>query len=102
MNKQITRRNFLRTNVSLALAAGAFPSIIPASVLGREGKIAPGSRIVVGCIGTGPQGRGVMGGFLSQADAQVVAVCDVKQDQLRTGPHRRQRALPECRLQDLR
>jgi glucose-fructose oxidoreductase len=82
MNKQITRRSFLRTNVSLALAAGAFPSIIPASVLGREGKVAPGSRIVVGCIGNGPQGRGVMNGFLSQADTQVVAVCDVKLDQL--------------------
>jgi len=82
MKKQLTRRSFLRTNLTLALAAGAFPSIIPVSALGREGKVAPGSRVVVGCIGTGPQGRGVMGGFLSQADAQVVAVCDVKQDQL--------------------
>jgi glucose-fructose oxidoreductase len=82
MNKPITRRGFLRTQVTLALAAGAFPSIIPASALGREGKVAPGSRIVVGCIGNGPQGRGVMNGFLSQADAQVVAVCDVKRDQL--------------------
>ena len=82
MNHKITRRRFLRTNLSLALAAGAFPSIIPAAALGREGNVAPGSRIVVGCIGTGPQGRGVMGGFLAQADAQVVAVCDVKLDQL--------------------
>jgi len=82
MNKPTTRRSFLRTNVALALAAGAFPSIIPASALGRESKVAPGSRIVVGCIGNGPQGRGVMNGFLSQADAQVVAVCDVKRDQL--------------------
>jgi predicted dehydrogenase len=77
MNKRTTRRSFLRTNVTLALVAGAFPSIIPASALGREGKIAPGSRI-----GNGPQGRGVMNGFLSQADARVVAVCDVKKDQL--------------------
>src|SRR5690349_20948102 len=82
MNPKLTRRSFIRTNLTLALAAGAFPSIVPASALGREGKIAPGSRIVVGCIGTGPQGRGVMGGFLSQTDAQVVAVCDVKKDQL--------------------
>ncbi len=82
MKKQITRRSFLRTNVSLALAAGVFPSILPASVLGREGKIAPSSRIVIGCIGNGPQGRGVMNGFLAQSDAQVVAVCDVKRDQL--------------------
>ena len=82
MNKKLTRRSFLRTNITLALAAGAFPTIIPASALGREGKVAPGSRVVVGCIGNGPQGRGVMNGFLAQADAQVVAVCDVKLDQL--------------------
>ncbi len=82
MNKKLTRRSFLRTNITLALAAGAFPTIIPGSALGREGKVAPGSRVVVGCIGNGPQGRGVMNGFLAQADAQVVAVCDVKLDQL--------------------
>jgi predicted dehydrogenase len=82
MKTKITRRSFLRTNLTVALAAGAFPTIIPASALGREGKVAPGSRIVVGCIGNGPQGRGVMNGFLAQADAQVVAACDVKLDQL--------------------
>lgn len=82
MNNKISRRNFFRTNITIALAAGAFPTIIPASALGREGKVSPGSRIVVGCIGNGPQGRGVMNGFLAQADAQVVAVCDVKKDQL--------------------
>ncbi len=82
MKKQITRRDFVRTNITLALAAGTFPSIIPASALGREGKVAASNRIAVGCIGNGPQGRGVMNGFLSQAGAQVVAVCDVKRDQL--------------------
>ncbi|MEI2725965.1 MAG: hypothetical protein V9H26_21365 [Verrucomicrobiota bacterium] len=39
MNKKLTRRSFLRTNITLALAAGAFPTIIPASALGREGKV---------------------------------------------------------------
>ena len=82
MKTRINRRSFLRTNITLAFAASAFPSIIPASALGRAGKVAPGNRIAVGCIGTGPQGRGVMNGFLSQPDAQVVAVCDVKLDQL--------------------
>jgi len=77
MNQQINRRNFLKTNVTLALAAGAFPSIIPASVLGREGQVAPGSRIGVALIGCGPQGRGDMNGALTQADARVLAVCDV-------------------------
>lgn len=82
MKTRINRRSFLRTNITLAFAVSAFPSIIPASALGRAGKVASGSRIAVGCIGTGPQGRGVMNGFLSQPDAQVVAVCDVKLDQL--------------------
>ncbi len=82
MKTKLTRRNFLRTNLTLALAAGTFPSLIPASALGRAGNVAPGSRIGVGCIGCGPQGRGVMNGFLSQADAHVHAVCDVKLDQL--------------------
>jgi predicted dehydrogenase len=73
----ITRRRFVRDNLAAALAVSAFPSIIPASALGREGKTAPNSRVVMGAIGTGPQGRGVMGGFLAESDAQVVAVCDL-------------------------
>jgi predicted dehydrogenase len=77
-----TRRDFLRNTTKLAVSAAALPSIIPASVLGRVGTVAPSNRIVVGCIGLGPQGQGDMGGFLNQKDAQVVAVCDVKTDQL--------------------
>jgi predicted dehydrogenase len=44
--------------------------------------VAPSNRIVVGCIGVGPQGQGDMSNFLNQKDAQVVAVCDVKAEQL--------------------
>lgn len=82
MSQHLTRRQFIRSNLALALAAGAFPTILPASVLGQNGKPAPSNRISVAAIGTGPQGRGVMNGFLHQPDAQVVAVCDVKQDNL--------------------
>jgi predicted dehydrogenase len=82
MNHRFTRRQFVRSQLALALAAGAFPAIIPASALGKEGKPSPGNRLSVAAIGTGPQGRGVMNGFLGQADAQVVAVCDVKKDNL--------------------
>jgi predicted dehydrogenase len=77
-----TRRQFLKQTTGLALSAAAFSSIIPASALGKLGSVAPGNRIVVGCIGVGPQGQGDMGNFLNQKDAQVVAVCDVKTDQL--------------------
>jgi predicted dehydrogenase len=76
-----TRRQFLRQTTGLALSVTAFPSLIPASALGRGGDVAPGSRIVVAAIGVGPQGTGDMGNFLAEKDAQVVAVCDVKTDQ---------------------
>lgn len=77
MKERITRRSFLHTNLSAALAASAFPTIVAASALGRDGKVAPSNRIGVGLIGCGPQGRGDMSGVLAQADARVLAVCDV-------------------------
>ena len=77
-----TRRQFLRQTTGLALSVTAFPSLIPASALGRAGNVAPNDRIVVAAIGVGPQGTGDMSNFLAQTDAQVVAVCDVKTDQL--------------------
>src|SRR5258708_1432995 len=77
-----SRRDFLKNTTTLAASAVAFPTLISASALGRAGSVAPSNRIVIGCIGLGPQGQGDMGGFLNQKDAQVVAVCDVKTEQL--------------------
>jgi predicted dehydrogenase len=77
-----SRRDFLRQTTGLALSAGFLPSIVPASALGKSGHLAASGRVVVGCIGTGERGRAVLGGFLPQKDVQVVAVCDVKTDQL--------------------
>ena len=77
MKTRITRRHFIERNLTAALAASAFPTLIPSSVLGAEGQVAPSNRIAVGCIGLGPQGRGVMSNFLPQSDARVVALCDV-------------------------
>src|SRR3974390_2121825 len=77
-----TRRHFLKQASAIALSTAAVPTIIPASALGGSGTVSPSNRIAVGCIGVGPQGQGDMHGFLNQKDAQVVAVCDVKTDQL--------------------
>jgi predicted dehydrogenase len=52
--------------------------IVPASALGRAGRIAPGERIVVGSIGVGGMGFGDMSALMSIPESQVVAVCDVK------------------------
>ncbi len=78
----ISRRAFLK---GAAAAAVAFPYVVPASALGRGGKVAPSNRVVLAHIGVGGQGtQHVVGGIWTQAggmtgrdDVQVVAVCDV-------------------------
>jgi predicted dehydrogenase len=70
-----SRRRFLQAGAATVW----LPSLIPASVLGAD---APSKRIHVGCVGVGPQGRGVMSNFLPQADCRVVALCDVSQRHL--------------------
>ena len=72
MTTPTTRRSFIKQT---ALLAG-MPAIIPASVLGQNGKVAPSNRIVIGGIGLGPRGREVLKSFLSQADCQFVAIAD--------------------------
>lgn len=72
----ISRRTFLK-GTAIAGAALAFPTIVPSSVLGRDGNVAPSNRITMGFIGVGNQGTGDMGGFLRDKRIQAVAVCDV-------------------------
>ena len=72
-----TRRDFLKGAAAVAGGALAFPYIVPSSALGKDGAVAPSERIVMGSIGTGGQGRGLLGGFLGAKNTQVVAVCDV-------------------------
>jgi len=75
--KDINRRQFLKSASSIAAGAIAFPTIVPSSVLGQNGSIAPSDRIVMGAIGVGSQGSGNMRGFLGKKEVQMVAVCDV-------------------------
>ncbi len=77
MKTNLTRREFLRSTATAALAASALPALVPASALGRGAAVAPGNRIGVAIIGAGPQGRGVLGGFLGQPNCQVLAIADV-------------------------
>lgn len=61
--------------MGLSAAALGFPTIIPARVLGEN---APSKRINVGFIGVGDHGFSVnLAAYLAQADARVLAVCDV-------------------------
>ncbi len=82
--KQIGRRRFLKRGTAATAAAVGFPYIVPSSAYGAAGHVAPGNRIVMGCIGMGGQGTGDMKSFLGFKDIQVVAVCDVDK------PHREQ------------
>ena len=60
-------------------AAGviAIPYIVPSSVFGADGSVAPSNRLHVGMIGVGGQGTWDMRGFLDKQEALVVAVCDI-------------------------
>ena len=71
--RQFSRRGFLK-GVAAAGTAAAFPSIVPATVLGAD---APSNKIVMGAIGVGSMGSGDLNGFLGKSEVRVVAVCDV-------------------------
>ncbi len=71
-NPKVTRRAFLRGTAALAAA----PYIVPASVFGRDGKVPPSERIVLGGIGIGNRGSHDLRWMLPEADVQFVAACD--------------------------
>jgi hypothetical protein len=85
-DRKETRRGFLGRGLKAAAFAAAAPTILPASVLGRNGSVPPSERITMGFIGVGTQGGGhllggawtyVAGGYAGRKEVQVLAVCDV-------------------------
>ena len=66
----VTRRNFLRT-------AGAAGLIVPGAMSTLAAKVAPAERITLGIVGVGSRGFNLIDVFLGQADAKILAVCDV-------------------------
>ena len=66
-----SRRSFLKRSAAAAIIT---PYLLPSHVWSAEVK--PNSRLTMGFIGLGTQGRGLLGGFLGN-DVQVLAVCDV-------------------------
>lgn len=73
----LSRRQLLK-GAARATAVLAAPCVVPASVLGMNGAVAPSERIVMAGLGIGRRGQRVLGDFLSQSDVQFVAVCDVR------------------------
>jgi len=77
-DRDITRRGLLKRATGVAVGAVGFPYVIRPSAVGKADNVAASERITVGSVGVGPQGTGVMRGFLAQKDARVVAICDLK------------------------
>lgn len=90
MLSPLTRRAFLHRSTAAAFAGALLPSSISplargAASEGAPAAVSPSSKITIGLIGAGPQGCGVMRRMLAEADARVVAVCDVKADRRAEG-----------------
>ena len=76
----ISRRQFIARTAGTALGAIGLPYIVPSSVLGRAGNVAPSNRITMGCIGVGWQGGSNLDSFIGEKDCQIIAVCDVDEN----------------------
>ncbi len=70
-----SRRMFLKG----AVAASAF-TVLPRHVLGGPGRVSPGQKTTLACIGMGGQGHIDLFNLLQFDDVQVVAVCDVHRE----------------------
>ena len=68
----MSRRLFLKQTAF----AAAMPNIISSTALGKGNTPAPSERVNLGFIGVGSRGSGLLGGTLSNKNAQVVAVSD--------------------------
>ncbi len=77
--KSVSRRQFL-TSAARAGALLALPQIVPASVLGRGGGVAPSERIIMGGIGIRNRGSHDLNWMMREKDVQFVAICDIRKD----------------------
>ena len=83
-NNALTRRQFIKAT---SLAAASAPFLLPSRLWSAQGGAQPNSRITMGFIGTGKQGRHLINSFLPHPNTQMVAVCDV--DTTRRQHHRK-------------
>lgn len=73
-NGNVTRRQFLTRTAAASLLT--VPWLLPASVRGADGAVAPNERINVGLIGIGAMGSGHLNVLVSRPEVQLLAVCD--------------------------
>ncbi len=78
--KGMKRRTFLRGTV-LAGTAAMIPELIPASVMGLDGAVAPSNKVNLGAIGIHSRGFHDLTCFIGRPDIQFRAICDIRKDQ---------------------
>jgi len=76
------RRKFISNTMAAAAGTVIMPTIIPASVIGKN---PPSDKINIGWIGNGRQGRGDVMGTMRFDSAMVVAVSDVDSNRMALG-----------------
>ena len=70
----LSRRQFLGRSAAVA-GMLALPAFVPASALGKAGRVAPSNRVVMGYIGLGIQPPESSWGLLARYGAQNFRVC---------------------------
>ncbi len=76
------RRKFIASSMTAAAGTMILPTIVPASVIGKN---PPSDKINIGWIGCGRQGRGDISDTMRFDDAMVVAVADVDSNRMTLG-----------------
>ena len=69
-----SRRSFLKASVG-ATGLLAFPTVIPASALGKDGDAAPSERVNMATLGCGSR-SGFAAGYNRYEKSKIIAVCD--------------------------
>ncbi len=83
MTNQFSRRSFLAHSIAGPAAFSATWGSEPLATAARPTRLVPASeKIRVGFIGVGGMGSGTLNGFLSHADVDVPALCDVYEPNL--------------------
>ncbi|MEM0964602.1 MAG: Gfo/Idh/MocA family oxidoreductase [Verrucomicrobiota bacterium] len=74
MKKEQTRREFLKKSIGATALLG-FPTIIPSSVLGQNGNVAPSNRVTISVVGCGSRSQSCWA-YKNNPKSEIVAVCD--------------------------
>lgn len=79
-----SRREFLRRGAITSAGLLAFPTLVPASALGRDGTVAPSNRVALGAVGFN-MGLTNLRNLMGARGVEVVSVCDVDTTNLAKG-----------------